>query len=125
MGNSAVKFSGLAVNYFAADHRNGPLLILKGRLEVIHIVTQELRGFFDDRPSQSSTVWCSSPLSDNRNAHRTIDPSHEEPRNYHCAKYDSRGNREVRRYANEDEAKQILPTMVWKSIVLMNFTLSL
>ena len=54
--HSALKFGGLAVNYFAADRRNGPLLLLKGRREVAHRVAQELQRFLTTPTSQISTV---------------------------------------------------------------------
>ena len=106
---SVVKFGGSAANYLSANVRKGPPLLAHGERGGTHVIAQGLRRLSHDPPTKSHTASFTSPLSRNRNAHRTIDPTQEEARNYHVIKYDKHGHRIVTRFTNEAQSKEIPP----------------
>ena len=107
--HNVAKFGWLEVNYSASNIRKDTALLAQGNREDIQAIAHDLRRFVLDPTTQSFTASCTFPLSHNRNAHRTIDPTKGEARNYHGTKYDKNGNRTVARFTNEAQSKGMRP----------------
>ena len=98
---ASVNVEGTTVNFSEKNLRKDPLLLTQGESEDIRAVAGKLHRFLGNSIRK---VLASAAHSHYGGEQQTLEPTHEEDRQYHAVRYGDGGNRAVTFFRNKGEA---------------------